>query len=121
MESRGRPLRAEDLTYNRTTSPKPVPSEAVVLASEDSICTDQMATARWKHGVGWSRPELKPYGPLSLMPTASCLYSATECFESLEAHRRYDGSFVCSESIITLLSFALRRPESHSLALKLRP
>jgi branched-chain amino acid aminotransferase len=50
-----------------------------------------MVVATWKHRVGWSKPELKPYGPLSLQPTASCLHYATECFEGLKAYRGHDG------------------------------
>ncbi|EEU44980.1 uncharacterized protein NECHADRAFT_48908 [Fusarium vanettenii 77-13-4] len=86
-----KPLRAADLSYSRSSTPQPVPSETSVLASEQSICTDHMITATWKYGAGWSSPELKPYGPLSLQPTASCLHYATECFEGLKAYRGYDG------------------------------
>lgn len=85
------PLRACELVYNRTTNPQPVPKKETILASDQSICTDHMVVATWKHGVGWSNPELKPYGPLSLLPTASCLHYATECFEGLKAYRGHDG------------------------------
>ncbi|KAH6989855.1 aminotransferase [Ilyonectria destructans] len=85
------PLKAGDLTYNRTTTPQSIPSEAAVLGSDQSICTDHMVVVTWKLGVGWSTPELKPYGPLSLLPTASCLHYATECFEGLKAYRGHDG------------------------------
>ena len=40
---------------------------------------------------GWGVPEVKPYGPLSIMPTASVLHYATECFEGMKAYRGYDG------------------------------
>ncbi|KAF9874229.1 branched-chain amino acid aminotransferase [Colletotrichum karsti] len=50
-----------------------------------------MITAQWKESTGWAAPELKPYGPLSIMPTASCLHYATECFEGLKVYRGYDG------------------------------
>ncbi|KAK5992113.1 Branched-chain-amino-acid aminotransferase [Cladobotryum mycophilum] len=50
-----------------------------------------MITATWRQSTGWGNPELKPYGPLSLMPTASCLHYATECFEGLKVFRGYDG------------------------------
>lgn len=86
------PLKACDLSYSYTTTPQPVPSEAAILASEESICTDHMVVATWKHGIGWSKPELKPYGRLSLLPTASCLHYATECFEGLKAYRGHDGN-----------------------------
>lgn len=85
------PLRADHLTYNHMAAPMPVPSEVEMLASDETVCTDHMVLARWKRGVGWSNPELTPYGPLSLMPTASCLHYAIECFEGLKVYRGHDG------------------------------
>jgi branched-chain amino acid aminotransferase len=85
------PLKAGELSYNRTTTPRTVPSEATISSSDESICTDHMITATWKKKVGWSKPELKPYGPLNLLPTTSCLHYATECFEGLKAYRGHDG------------------------------
>lgn len=54
-------------------------------------CTDHMVTARWTVENGWDAPELKPYGPLSIMPSASVLHYATECFEGMKLYRGYDG------------------------------
>ncbi|KXX74181.1 Branched-chain-amino-acid aminotransferase, mitochondrial [Madurella mycetomatis] len=68
-----------------------VPDEATACSGNETICTDHMITVTWKHASGWSAPELKPYGPLTLMPTASVLHYATECFEGLKAYRGYDG------------------------------
>lgn len=68
------PLRACELIYNQTTIPKPVPDKETIISSDESICTDHMVVATWRRGIGWSRPELKPYGSLSLLPTASCLH-----------------------------------------------
>jgi branched-chain amino acid aminotransferase len=50
-----------------------------------------MVTARWTVEHGWEVPELKPYGPFSIMPTASVLHYATECFEGLKLYRGNDG------------------------------
>ena len=50
-----------------------------------------MVTARWTAESGWDTPELKPYGAFSIMPTASVLHYATECFEGLKLYRGYDG------------------------------
>ncbi|KAJ5520964.1 Aminotransferase class IV [Penicillium fimorum] len=86
-----KPLDASELTYTYTTDPRDVPDEATAAKSKDTICTDHMIIARWKKDIGWSTPELKPYGPLSLLPTASCLHYAHECFEGLKAYRGDDG------------------------------
>jgi branched-chain amino acid aminotransferase len=69
-----------------------VPDEATACSGNETICTDHMITAVWNHTTGWATPELKPYGPLSLMPTASVLHYATECFEGLKAFRGHDGA-----------------------------
>jgi branched-chain amino acid aminotransferase len=50
-----------------------------------------MLTVRWTEKDGWDAPEIRPYGPLSIMPTASVLHYATECFEGMKAYRGDDG------------------------------
>ncbi|OAA34177.1 Branched-chain amino acid aminotransferase II [Metarhizium rileyi] len=84
-------LDASRLTYSLTKSPRPVPDEATANSGDETVATDHMVTATWKASTGWGVPELKPYGPLSLMPTASCLHYATECFEGLKVFRGFDG------------------------------
>ena len=39
----------------------------------------------------WHAPEITPYGPLTMMPIASCLHYATQCFEGMKVYRGYDG------------------------------
>ncbi|KAK4219541.1 aminotransferase [Rhypophila decipiens] len=68
-----------------------VPDEATACSGTETICTDHMITCTWKVSSGWEAPALKPYGPLSLMPTASVLHYATECFEGLKCFRGFDG------------------------------
>ncbi|KAH6652693.1 branched-chain-amino-acid aminotransferase [Truncatella angustata] len=84
-------LDASKLTYSFTKSPQEVPSPGTTSFANSSICTDHMLTANWNSTTGWSAPEIKPYGPFSLMPTASVLHYATECFEGLKAYRGFDG------------------------------
>ncbi|KAK3181593.1 hypothetical protein K4F52_007148 [Lecanicillium sp. MT-2017a] len=84
-------LDASKLTYSLTQSPRSVPDEAVANAGTETVATDHMLTVGWSADQGWATPELKPYGPLSLMPTASCLHYATECFEGLKVYRGFDG------------------------------
>ncbi|KAJ5689229.1 branched-chain amino acid aminotransferase [Penicillium macrosclerotiorum] len=85
------PLDASKLTYEYTKTPQQVPDEDTAFSSDETICTDHMITVPWTAKSGWSTPELKPYGPLSLMPTASCLHYAHECFEGMKVYRGYDG------------------------------
>ncbi|PHH62108.1 hypothetical protein CDD81_7539 [Ophiocordyceps australis] len=85
------PLDASLLQYTFTSDPRPVPDEIVAVSGDESVATDHMITANWSEARGWEAPELRPYGPLSLMPTASCLHYATECFEGLKVYRGDDG------------------------------
>lgn len=84
-------LDASKLTYTFTKSPQEVPAAGITSFDNCSICTDHMLVANWNSKTGWSAPEIKPYGPFSLMPTASVLHYATECFEGLKAYRGFDG------------------------------
>lgn len=84
-------LDASKLVYTRTKTPRPVPTEAEACAGTETVCTDHMILCVWNAATGWAAPELRPYGPLSLMPTASVLHYATECFEGLKAYRGHDG------------------------------
>ncbi|RAH51427.1 branched-chain amino acid aminotransferase II [Aspergillus brunneoviolaceus CBS 621.78] len=85
------PLDASRLTYTFTAAPREVPDAQTLSSTRKTICTDHMITASWNAESGWSAPELKPYGPLSLEPSASCLHYAYECFEGLKAYRGHDG------------------------------
>ena len=84
-------LDASKLIFERNNSPKAVPEPNSPELWAQNVCTDHMITCSWTSSAGWSAPYLKPYGPLSLMPTASVLHYATECFEGLKLYRGYDG------------------------------
>ncbi len=68
-----------------------VPEAGDPIIATCSQCTDHMVTAVWKATTGWEAPELRPYGNLSLAPTASVLHYATECFEGMKMYRGFDG------------------------------
>jgi branched-chain amino acid aminotransferase len=50
-----------------------------------------MITCSWNSISGWEAPRLEPYGPLTLMPTASVLHYATSCFEGMKLYRGHDS------------------------------
>ncbi|KAG9237553.1 putative branched-chain-amino-acid aminotransferase [Amylocarpus encephaloides] len=85
------PLDASKLIFTKTTTPMTVPELGSPIIATASQCSDHMVTAVWKATTGWEAPELRPYGNLSLAPTASCLHYATECFEGMKMYRGYDG------------------------------
>jgi branched-chain amino acid aminotransferase len=74
-----------------TSNPKTVAAPGSPEIAKQQSCTDHMLTCSWTNTTGWQTPHLKPYGPLTLMPTASCLHYATECFEGMKLYRGYDG------------------------------
>ncbi|CAG8954217.1 hypothetical protein HYFRA_00005837 [Hymenoscyphus fraxineus] len=84
-------LDASKLTIELTKSPRKVPelNSAGVWSCKE--CTDHMLTVTWLEGKGWGTPKIVPYGPLTIMPTASCLHYATQCFEGMKIYRGYDG------------------------------
>jgi branched-chain amino acid aminotransferase len=85
------PLDASKLKFTKTSTPMAVPEPGDPIIDTASQCTDHMITAVWKSTTGWEAPELRPYGTLSIAPTASVLHYATECFEGLRMYRGYDG------------------------------
>ncbi|RMY07512.1 hypothetical protein D0867_09323 [Hortaea werneckii] len=85
------PLDASSMKVTLTENPRPVPAPDSAETKAQKTCTDHMITARWTAEGGWEAPELKPYGAFSIMPTASVLHYATECFEGLKLYRGYDG------------------------------
>ena len=84
-------LDASRLTITRTTNPKSVPAPNSPEVWAQTTTTDHMLAVSWSATSGWATPEIKPYGNLSLSPTASVLHYATECFEGMKAYRGYDG------------------------------
>lgn len=78
------------LIFTRNLSPHAVPEPNSPEVWTQSVCTDHMVTCQWTSTGGWAAPNLRPYGPLQLMPTASVLHYATECFEGLKFYRGHD-------------------------------
>ncbi|KAJ4354673.1 uncharacterized protein N0V89_006410 [Didymosphaeria variabile] len=107
-------LDASLLQTTYTTSPRPVPAIGSPEMASQRVCTDHMIQAKWTSSTGWEAPTLQPYGPLSLMPTASCLHYATECFEGMKLYRGHDSklrlfrpSLNCARMLVSTNRIAL--------------
>ncbi|KXS94337.1 hypothetical protein AC578_4408 [Pseudocercospora eumusae] len=88
----GGPLDASRLTYQFTKVPRAIPAPNSPELWAQSEATDHMILARYDVAKGgWLAPQLVPYGPLSLAPTAATLHYAMECFEGLKLYRGVDG------------------------------
>lgn len=85
-------LDANKLIYKLSPTASAISNQFTTNTSEMTTTTDHMITAVWNSSTGWAAPELKPYGYLGILPTASCLQYATECFEGLKVYRGYDGT-----------------------------
>ncbi|PYI09457.1 branched-chain amino acid aminotransferase II [Aspergillus sclerotiicarbonarius CBS 121057] len=83
------PLDASKLEINLTSTPRDVPIPGSKTASG---CTDHMIVADWTAEEGWATPQLLPYGPMEMMPSASVLHYSTSCFEGLKLYRGHDGN-----------------------------
>lgn len=77
----------KDVKITPTTTPQKGP--------EVGGRTDHMVEIHWDSVNGWSQsPEIKPFAPLSIDPTASGLHYAIQCFEGLKAYKSTDGKSV---------------------------
>lgn len=81
----------KDAQITKTTNPA-VFADPKALAFGST--TDHMVTIAWSVNDGWSKPEIKPFAPLAMDPTASCLHYAIQCFEGMKAYKSRDGSKV---------------------------
>lgn len=88
----GSSLDASKLEYTFTSSPRAIPLKDSPELWAQGEATDHMIMASYNATKGgWQTPQLVPYGPLSLMPTAATLHYATECFEGMKLYRGDDG------------------------------
>src|SRR5574341_1730710 len=76
-------------SITRTTSPKGKPEEKTLGFGR--FFTDHMAVTEWTEGKGWSPPQVVPYAPIALEPSAGVLHYGQAMFEGLKAFRGHDG------------------------------
>ncbi|KAI0830108.1 branched-chain amino acid aminotransferase II [Trametes gibbosa] len=68
---------------------KPVPPPTELKFGQ--AMTDHMMVVSYDPVSGWSTPEIKPHGPISLDPASSCFQYATNVFEGMKAYIGPDG------------------------------
>ncbi|KAJ7786054.1 branched chain amino acid aminotransferase [Mycena metata] len=77
------------LQITRNTNPAtPPPSNQLVFGH---TFTDHMLTIPWDAVSGWGTPEIKPYGPFQMEPSATVLHYAQTTFEGMKAYRDEEG------------------------------
>ncbi|KAI0344018.1 branched-chain amino acid aminotransferase II [Trametopsis cervina] len=83
------PLDASKTKMTLATSLKSVPPAEDLVFGQ--LTTDHMAIVSYDPINGWSDPEIKPYGPLTLDPLSSCFQYSTNLFEGMKAYMGADG------------------------------
>ncbi|XP_072034022.1 branched-chain-amino-acid aminotransferase, cytosolic-like [Amphiura filiformis] len=75
------------IELSKNLKPKPDPDKLTFGKS----FTDHMLTIAWSEKNGWDKPQIQPFGNLSLHPAASVLHYALELFEGMKAYRGVDN------------------------------
>jgi len=75
---------AKKLVILKTKNPKPKPKSETLVFGRNF--TDHMIQIKWNKTQGWATPEIVPYAPLSLEPSALVFHYAIECFEGMKAY-----------------------------------
>ncbi len=78
-----------NISYEKTTSPKQLPSEDNPLVF-GTIFTDHMFVMDYEAGKGWYDPRVIPYQPLIMEPSAMVFHYGQEMFEGLKAYNAAD-------------------------------
>ncbi len=79
-----------EIKITKTTNPKPLPTEDNPLVF-GTIFTDHMYVMEYNREKGWHDPQIMPYQPLSLDPSAMVFHYGQEMFEGLKAYKTDDG------------------------------
>ncbi|KAJ3294495.1 branched-chain-amino-acid aminotransferase [Borealophlyctis nickersoniae] len=83
-------ISAAKIRKTLTQTPKPLLPNNKLLFGK--TFTDHMLNIVWDNEKGWHAPEVKPYGKLSLDPSATVFHYALECFEGLKAYKDKEGN-----------------------------
>ncbi|GAA6008865.1 hypothetical protein JCM11491_003811 [Sporobolomyces phaffii] len=83
------PLDASKLSVTLSASDAPLPPTSTLVFGQ--TFSSHMLTVSWSITTGWGTPEIKPYGPLMLDPSASVLHYAQELFEGMKAYKDKQG------------------------------
>ncbi|GAB3659566.1 branched-chain amino acid transaminase [Glycomyces tarimensis] len=82
-----------DLRREPHPNPTPAAERDRLIADPGfgSLFTDHMFTMSYHADKGWHDARIKPFGPITMSPSAAVLHYAQEIFEGLKAYRYPDG------------------------------
>ncbi|KAH9024051.1 branched-chain amino acid aminotransferase II [Lactarius pseudohatsudake] len=78
------------LTITLAAALKQLPDPETLVYGE--VMTDHMLYMDFAPERGWSSPQIRPYGPLSLDPACSCFQYCPSVFEGMKAYLGPDGT-----------------------------
>ena len=78
-----------NIKITKTTCPKAKPDQSNLGFGVHF--TDHMFVMDYTEGKGWHDPQIVPYGPLALDPSAMVLHYGQAIFEGLKAYKTADG------------------------------
>lgn len=78
-----------NIKITKTTSPKAKPDQNNL--GFGTYFTDHMFTMDYSKEKGWHDPQIVPYGPISLEPSAMIFHYGQAIFEGLKAYRTENG------------------------------
>jgi branched-chain amino acid aminotransferase len=86
-------LESPTLAVQLTDTPVDAETRAQLLENPGfgTLCGEHMVHIDYVAGEGWRRGELRPYGPIELLPAAAVFHYAQAIFEGLKAYRLADG------------------------------
>ncbi|KAG1741889.1 aminotransferase [Suillus paluster] len=83
------PPDASKLKITHSKTPKPL--QPVETLRFGQTFSDHMIVANYDPETGWSAPEIKPHGPITLDPSCSCFQYGGNVFEGMKAYLGPDG------------------------------
>ena len=79
-----------EITITKNPNPGTLPDPSKLVFGR--TFTDHMFLMNYSREEGWKNPRIVPFGPISLLPSASVFHYGAEIFEGLKAYRKADGS-----------------------------
>lgn len=79
-----------NIKVEKTNQPKEKPKNPDKLGFGE-IFTDHMFVMKYTEGKGWHDPEIKPYQPITLEPSAMVFHYGQEMFEGMKAYKSKSG------------------------------
>ena len=81
-----------DIKITKTTAPKQKPDASNLGFGK--YFTDHMFCMEYTEGKGWHDPQIMPYGPISLDPSAMIFHYGQAIFEGLKAYKSPEGEIL---------------------------